>query len=232
MWGDFQTAATGQSAVFPTTIPLTGFENVGNYELFHFDADGGEIACVSCNPTEVSPEGSSVLPANGRGISDDGRVFFNSKEPLVLGDTNERNDAYEWSEGRLQLISSGQSAFDSGLLSISSDGTNAFFFTRETLVSGDSNGKAMKLYTAREDGGLFVVPPPPPCKASDECHGAGSQAAPPPSLGTLAGTGGNVGTQETHCNRKKLNHRTQKLRRKAASYCVRLMTHLGSGLRS
>ena len=45
----------------------------------------------------------------------------------------------------------------------------------------------MKIYDARENGGFRDVPGTRPCQASDECHGAGSQAAPPVSIGTLKG---------------------------------------------
>ncbi len=71
-----------------------------------------------------------------------------------------------------------------------------FFFTRETLAANDKNGTLMKIYTAREDGGFFVIPPPPGCRASDECHGPGSQAPRPALIGTLKNSGGNVPPSE------------------------------------
>ena len=37
-----------------------------------------------------------------------------------------------------------------------------------------------------------MIPPPALCAASDECHGPGSQAPPPPELRTRAGGPGNV----------------------------------------
>ena len=93
---------------------------------------------------------------------EDGRVFFNTGEQLTLNDTNAKLDAYEFSpqregtggcrlpEGCQQLISTGTSAFPSGLLGVSSDGTDAFFFTRDVLVEEDQNGQAMKIYDARD----------------------------------------------------------------------------------
>jgi hypothetical protein len=47
----------------------------------------------------------------------------------------------------------------------------------------------MKIYDAREGGGFLFNPPPPPCKASDECHGPGTQVASPPPIGTIEGSG-------------------------------------------
>ncbi len=90
-----------------------------------------------------------------------------------------------------QLISTGGSPFDSSLLSASADGTDAFFFTRDTLVPQDENGTLAKVYDAREDGGFPFLPDPVPCKASDECHGAGSAAPGPLPIGTITGNGGN-----------------------------------------
>ena len=79
----------------------------------------------------------------------------------------------------------------------------------------------MKIYDARENGGFGTFPAPVPCQASDECHGAGSQAAPPVSVGTLKGDLGNV-TGQT-CDADKLeskaksdSRRASKLRRRAA----------------
>jgi hypothetical protein len=133
------------------------------------------------------------LATNGLSLTDDGRVFFDSGEPLALRDANARGDVYEWSQdaGRAELISAGVGQFASSLLSVSSDGTDAFFFTRDTLAPGDRNGTLVKLYDAREEGGFFTIPPAPPCAASDECHGPGSPTPPPPQNGTGTGVGGN-----------------------------------------
>jgi hypothetical protein len=76
------------------------------------------------------------------------------------------------------------------MLGATSDGKDAFFFTREKLVGNDFNGEAMKLYDAREGGGFFELPEEKPCAASDECHGPSSQAAPAPQIGTFHGEGG------------------------------------------
>ena len=68
------------------------------------------------------------------------------------------------------------------------DGTDVFFFTRDTLVAADENGNRVKIYDARIDGGFPQVPASIPCKASDECHGAGSQAPQEPEIKTVART--------------------------------------------
>ena len=55
---------------------------------------------------------------------------------------------------RCELISTGTSPFDSSLLGVSADGTDAYFFTRDTLVPSDENGSRVKIYDARAGGGF------------------------------------------------------------------------------
>ena len=221
-FGDLQTTPDGMVAVFDSRLPLTGYPNAGHTEIYRYDHASDELVCVSCAPTRATATGDTPLSTSGLNLSDDGRVFFSSPEQLVLRDANGKRDAYEWSDGDIQLISTGADPADSGLLSVSADGVNAFFFTRATLVPEDENGTAMKIYVAREDGGFPTFPPPVPCQASDECHGAGSQAAPPVSVGTLKGERGNVTRQG--CDADKLtaqarsdSRRAARLRRRAAA---------------
>ena len=103
--------------------------------------------------------------------------------------------------GCQQLISTGTSPHPSGVLGVGADGKDAFFFTREVLVPEDKNGEAMKIYDAREQGGYFLIPPPPPCAASDECHGAGTQAQAPPQIGSYKGTGGQAQPTSRTCKK-------------------------------
>jgi hypothetical protein len=206
-WGDFQTAPSGDFVAFPSTNSLTAFHNDGFSEVFRYDAVANELDCVSCAITNVIPTSGATLPSRGLGLSDDGRVFFTSGEALAPGDNNgSTRDAYEWEEGTTDLISSGVSQDDSGIFSISGDGTDANFFTRETLVGTDQNGRLMKIYDARHLGGFLLYPPPVPCQASDECHGPGSQAAGPPPIGTYKGKGGNVAKKKKKKGRKHHHH--------------------------
>ena len=54
------------------------------------------LACVSCNPTGAPSAGEASLASNGLSLTDDGRVFFNTTDPLVGADTDEKQDVYEW----------------------------------------------------------------------------------------------------------------------------------------
>jgi hypothetical protein len=194
-YSDFQVTPNGNDAAFASKLELTEFDSNGHSEVFRYDSPSNELECVSCSITGATATGDASL-ATGLNLTNDGRVFFTSSEPLVLRDSNGKKDVYEWEEvggePKQQLVSTGTSDFDSGLLSVSDNGVNAYFFTRSTLVPQDENGSLMKIYDAREGGGFLVLPNKGLCAASDECHGAGTQSSPPPQIGTFQGTGGNV----------------------------------------
>jgi DNA-binding beta-propeller fold protein YncE len=215
---DFQVSSNGAYAVFPTTRPLTGYDNASHPEVFRYDSSAGRLDCASCNQTGEQATGQASLASNGLSVTEDGRVFFNSTEGLVDRDLNEKQDAYEWepiglealegtqaceSEGGcVDLISTGTSPFDSSLLGASADGVDAFFFTRDSLVPEDANGNRVKIYDARVGGGYAQVPPPVPCQASDECHGASTQPPPPPNIKTIPGNPiGNEVEAPLHCKK-------------------------------
>lgn len=185
---DFQVTPDGANSVFPSARQLADFDPGKHEELYRYNAPSGALDCVSCTITNAKAMGDATMSAHGLDISNDGRVFFTTTEPLVLRDTDGRKDVYEWSDGQQQLISSGASPFDSGLLTASANGVDVYFFTHDTLAKEDTNGSVTKIYDAREDGGFFVLPEPPQCAASDECHGAGTKAANPPAVSSIAGT--------------------------------------------
>ena len=122
--------------------------------------EGDSLICASCPTTRASLIADTELSAYGLNLADDGRVFFTSPEALALRDTGSASDVYERKDEKLSLISTGRSSTATGLLSVSADGRNAYFYTRETLVSGDHNGKTVKIYTAREDGGFHPARDP------------------------------------------------------------------------
>ncbi len=215
---DFQVSPSGDDAVFTSTQSQTGYENVGHREVYRYDSPSDTVICASCNPTEEQATGESTLASNGLSLSDDGRVFFNSTEGLVDRDLNDRQDAYEWESGKgIELISTGTGPLPSSLLSVSADGVDAYFFTRDTLVVGDDNGGRVKVYDARTQGGFPFIPDQVPCKASDECHGPGSQAAPAPQVGTIAGTPlGNSEPSAGKCKREgKCKHHRKRRHHKS-----------------
>jgi hypothetical protein len=214
---DFEVTPDGRYAAFASLLPLDGYESNGHYELFRYQR-GESPQCVSCSFALSTPESDATLTPYGRSLTDDGRVFFTTAEQLTLRDTNEKRDAYEWENGKQELISTGTSPSDSELLSASSDGKDAFFFTRQKLVPEDENGNNVRLYDAREAGGFEFGPPQFQCAASDECHGASTKAAAPLGASTTAGTPGQF-TEEAKpakCAKGKVKRRGR---------CVRAHKH-------
>ncbi len=182
-------------------------------EVYLYDATAnsgsGKLRCVSCNPSGARPSGqeveqgtdgksgpwaAAIVPRpqtqlyQSRYLSDDGsRVFFNSFDALVLGDTNGRMDVYQWealdsggceeespsyapaSEGCLSLISSGQSPADSEFLDASPSGDDVFFTTAEGLVPQDYG--LIDVYDARGNGGFPPPPDPPAACEGEACQG-------------------------------------------------------------
>jgi hypothetical protein len=231
--GTTRVSADGGRLAFVSSAKLTGFDNTGPggkpvAEIYLYDAAANHLTCVSCNPRGERPGGPSTLPgavANGEGegatraykprvLSSDGnRLFFQTGESLVSGDTNHvRQDVYEWEAGGsgscaqaagcLQLISAGAS-FDSTFVDAGADGGDVFFLTDNSLVKSDPG--SVDLYDARVGGG-FAEPQPPFVCEEDAC-----QPLPPPpddpQPGTLVPSLGNPPLHFPKKHKKKRHHK-------------------------
>jgi len=143
----------------------------------------GSLICVSCNTNVTAASESPQLTANflsfataprnaflTRNLSSDGdRVFFDTRESLVPNkDTSNQVDVYEWekegkgscangsnssTDGCVYLISAGSGSGASYFGDASSDGSDVFFFTRQSLVRQDRDDN-VDLYDAKENGGI------------------------------------------------------------------------------
>jgi hypothetical protein len=210
-----QVAPDGRHAAFLTDNRLTPNETNGFREMYRYEADNGHMVCVSCMPNGEPPKGDADASLQGLFMSDDGRTFFYSPDPLTAKDTNKLHDVYEYTEGRPQLITTGTSGIDTqtslfgsreaGLEGVDATGQDVYFSTFDTIVGQDENGQFLKFYDARVGGGFPFVAPPAPCAAADECHGAGSLPPNPAPIvsGQDLGKGGNAAPQRTH---KKKRH--------------------------
>lgn len=212
----------GRTVIFVSTSKLTGYENAGYLEVYRYRVGSGGLDCVSCNPSGAAATAGAQLGGNtspireGRGLfknavlsrnlsADGERVFFETGEALVPGDTNGAEecpdaiedtqtevlrcqDVYEWEAdgsgscrseaqngGCLFLISTGTSDEPSWFVNASVEGENVFFFTGQSLVSQDV-GEERDLYDAREGGGLVSQNEPPPC-SGEGCGGPPCESA-------------------------------------------------------
>jgi hypothetical protein len=115
----------GGTLVFSSTAALTDYDNKDAaegrpaVELYRYEASGGELSCVSCNPSGSRPEGEDIKGTVGpndlhqmlaakipgwenqlyapRALSADGkRLFFESYDSLLPRDANGKADVYEW----------------------------------------------------------------------------------------------------------------------------------------
>src|SRR5690606_5167107 len=104
-------------------------------------------------------------------------VFFWSPNVLAQGAVEGGVNLYEWDEGQITLLSTGDRALpeaggsENGQLQFagaSADGKNVYFSTPRALLPQDFDERA-DLYVARVGGGLAPPPPPPPlCDALAE----------------------------------------------------------------
>jgi hypothetical protein len=231
--------AGGSVLAFLSDASLGGFDNTDadtgqpDTEVYIYDDADRSLTCASCNPTGERPAGSASIPGalvNGttavyrpRALSSDGRrIFFDSADSLVNGDTDARPDVYEWEAqgegscaevpGCVSLISGGRGE-GGRFLDASADGADAFFLTGDSLVPSDPG--SIDAYDARVGGGLPEPVTPIPCVA-DACQPLPS---PPedPAPGTAVPTPANPAphyAKERHHHRAK--HHKRK-RRKARS---------------
>jgi hypothetical protein len=239
--GTARVSADGGSLAFVSSAELTPYDNTDAStgkpapEVYLYDAGASRLTCVSCNPTGERPRGPSTIPgaiANGQGegatraykprvLSAAGnRLFFDSHDSLVAGDTNgAQQDVYEWEAngtgscarpaGCLQLISGG-SSHPSSFVDASARGEDVFFLTDNSLVKSDPG--SVDLYDAREGGGFPEAPPPFVCE-EDACQPLPS-APDDPTPGTLVPTGGDPPVHFPKAHKRKPSRGKHRARRR------------------
>ncbi len=198
---DEQTSPDGKWLAFESEKSLTGYGNAapnGEFvnELFLYSAATGQLVCASCNPTDEPPiagggGGVAHFPlgdifeetfgvfSSRHLLTDAGKVFFETYEALVPADTNGKLDVYEYEGGRVQLISSGTSSFESNLEGASESGNDVFFRSDQQLVPQDSQEGMIVIYDARVVGGFPAVASLPACTTADACR---TPVSPQPSI--------------------------------------------------
>lgn len=245
--GTARVSVDGAKLAFVATAQLTGYDNTEAKagacgdpevadercsEVYLYEAEANELVCVSCKIGKGRPGGPSTIPgalANGQGpgatlaykprvLSANGnRLFFDSRDNLASGDTNNDADVYQWeaegegdcvkAPGCVALISSGRAEGGASFVDASSDGADVFFLTDGSLVGLDPG--SFDLYDARIGGGFPTDP------AAIPCEGNACQSLPPeptdPALNTLlAGLGNpkvNYVTGRSGCKKNQVRRK-------------------------
>ena len=251
----------GKRLVFMSENSLTGYDNTLSTgsscvnveqrpgsarceEVFLYDAASEHLTCVSCNPTGARPTGWSGIPGgtqydgiaetlyDSRVLSDNGRrVFFNSVDAIVPGDTNGVGDVYEWEEkgegncasegGCVSLISSGKGSAESLFLDASVNGNDVFFLTHDKLAGADLDNVAdvYDAHVCSASASCFPVAPvvPPPCGTGDGCRPSPSPQLSvfgAPASATFSGAGNVVASSPVTVGVKKAKHKVVKKRKR------------------
>jgi hypothetical protein len=233
-----RTTNDGSVLLFESRAPLTRYDSEGHSEVYRYDAEDSSLRCLSCVPTGIPATGEASLQSLDipehfnywnivHNLSGDGdRAFFESTEPLVLGDVDGLRDVYEWEEegvgdcrkagGCVSLISSGASGRDDYLYAATDSGDDVFVKTADLLLPALDPDETISIYDARVGGGF-----PPPQGPAGECLGEACQPAvsvpndPTPASSVFEGQG-NVPKPQRSCPRGK-----RKIGKGSRSRCVR-----------
>jgi DNA-binding beta-propeller fold protein YncE len=193
-------------------------------------------------PGWTGTEGQTAI-YQSRYLSEEGRLFFNTTEPLSQADTNGKADVYEYEPtglgncagegGCTSLISSGASTRESAFLDASANGDDVFFLSSSALVSTDIDEDS-DVYDARVCGAEGCVVPPQPsptsCHSIAECRSGPPQPIPTfqapagattPSSGNASGQSGVLPSKVTQKPAVKKLTRAQQLA-KALKSCKKL----------
>jgi hypothetical protein len=175
----------GRYIAFDSLEQLTGFDNLDaltsqpDQEIFLYDAEADSLSCASCGTTGAAPTSpaSIRLPEDAyvkvplplhlqRNVSDNGQVFFDTKNHLLEAARNEVSNVYEYESRQLHLLSSGTSESPSYFYEASSDGDDVYLITAQALTP-ESNSVELGIFDAKVDGGF----PPPPLTNAESCEG-------------------------------------------------------------
>jgi hypothetical protein len=203
--------------------------------------DGRWVGATSPESSEGEPSVGLVL-YQPRAVLDNGRIFFNSAQPLVTNDSNGTWDVYQYEpfdtgscdtaaasgtiaiaeEGCVGLISSGTDDQPSIFMDASADGEDLFFATSAPLSALD-NDKIPDVYDARVGGISPEAPPQPQPCVGEACQPSSTPPADtPPNSAGFNGPGNVKAKPHKHCRKGQ-----KKVHRKGKVKCVAKKKHHG-----
>jgi hypothetical protein len=195
-------SSDGNFLLLGTQKQLNSYDNreqgseTREWEQYEYSEASSSLVCVSCNPSGerpiVNPATQEHQPFEAHGmfvhhplslpnsLNADGRVFFDSFDPLVAQATNKDVNAYEWdppgaegceqAAGCVAILDSGTDSFPSYFEDASLNGNDVYVTTVGRLAPQDTDG-LRDIYDVRVGGGILYTPPPPGC-SGEECQGA------------------------------------------------------------
>lgn len=208
--------ADGDHLAFMSTSSLTGYDNTdlesgkANAEIYLYEVEMDELACISCSPSGARPLGRVVGGFGGsttvsaklptwetqlypeRALSDDGsRLYFESYQALELSDTNGAQDVYQWEAAGIGDCDERDSAFNEdtgGCVELISSGQSP---QDSEFLDATPDGSDVFFATGAglvvQDLGLVDVYDarvgggfPPPPAAPKACEGEACQGTPTP----------------------------------------------------
>lgn len=134
-------------------------------------------------------------------------AYFQSVSPLVPEDLDANHDVYQWRDGDLSLLTSGEAASKAAMF-IGTDraGDDAFIATRDRLTWEDHDS-VLDVYSAHAGGGFPMPPAAPSCDVLAGACQARKGAVPPaatPGSGDFAGPGDPASRRDCSSFRRKL----------------------------
>lgn len=193
-----QATPDGRFLVFQSSVDLTADQKGPEAgQVFEYDAQTERLIRVSRGQNGYNGDGNSEIDAatiprqdyeqdppiqryTHLAVSGNGsRVFFSTKHALTPGALGGFNNAYEYHDGQVNLISdgvditevSGGSAVE--LIGTDESGMDVFFLTADRLVPQDTDAQT-GVYDARINGGPAPATSPASCLGS-ACRGAGGE---------------------------------------------------------
>jgi hypothetical protein len=234
-WTSFMPSITsrvssdGRHVLLSSAARLTSYDNTDavsgapDTEIYRYSAETSTFECMSCNADGSQPRESTTLTtlnvnateALPNYMSENGEVVaFVSREALVPQDTNGLPDVYEYRDGSLNMISTGNTQFEAQFGDLSPDGTDLYFSTVERLLPTDIDNYA-DLYDARKGGG-FAHPVPPTICVGNECGRTTSSPPSPSAMGSQDVSAAGNASAPKQCGAKK-----RLVKRHGKTQCVR-----------
>jgi hypothetical protein len=236
-----QASPDGRWLAFGSEASLNGYDNDGFREVFLYDSTTQKLSCPSCNSSGELPIGPATLPLarqlSGedpqppvRYLTDEGRLYFDSRDSLTPFDTNGGvEDVYQYEPngsggckrpvGCVNLISAGHEPIDSNFQAIDGTGKSVFFTTRDQLTVKDHD-ELVDLYVAREGGGIGAETE----TARGECQGEACQPTisapndPTPGSSSFEGAGNVDERKPAKKHKKKHKHAKKHAHKRAAKH--------------